>query len=216
MNPPTTATSARPSRRRVALRFVLGVLFLCSLLFGWYYLRGTWATAIPVDPTTPEQGAICRIVQTPEGDREIRTAIVIPVSVATAWKILSNYNEWERLFKTIRERKSTEKLDEHRHHVVSDVMTPLGTIALDFIVTHEQTADGGYLASWDAPTTDLPINRGSIRITPQGPERTLLVYTVRKRYRQYPEFFVNNMLLDTQPDLVRTLSRRMIEIAREQ
>ena len=94
-------------------------------------------------------------------------------------------------------------------------MTPLGTISLDFIITHEEIPSGGYLAWWDAPTDELPINEGTIRITPMGPEETLFVYTVRKQYRQYPSFLVNNMLLNHQPDLVATLAERMLEVADE-
>jgi hypothetical protein len=142
--------------------------------------------------------------------------VVIPVPVETAWKILSNYDEWERLFKTVREKKVAEQLDEHHHHVVSDVMTPLGMISLDFIITHEELPDGGYLASWDAPTKELPVNRGTIRISPHGQDQTLLVYSVRKQYQKYPRFLVNNMLLHQQPDLVGTLRRRMVEVAKEQ
>lgn len=206
--PPST-----PSRYRGIRKFLLGVLFVGFLLFGWYFLRGTWATANPTDPT-PEQGVVSRLVLTPEGDKEIRTAVVIPVPIDTAWKILSNYEEWEKLFKTVRKNKEVTAVDDNHHHVVSDVMTPLGMITLDFVVKHEKTADG-YVASWDAPTAELPTNRGKITLTAQGKDRTLLVYNVRKQYRRYPQFVVNNMLRGSQRDLVHTLSKRMIEIAKE-
>ena len=219
MSAPGTPHDAAPAStqpaRRSPRRFFSGLLLVCVLLFGWYCVRGTWATTNPTDPTTPEQGVTSHLVLTPEGDKEIRTAIVIPVSVDIAWKILSDYEEWERLFKTVRRKQVAEKLDEHRHHVVSDVMTPLGTVSLDFIVYDEPTPEDGHRAWWDAPTADLPVNSGTIRITPKGPNRTLFVYTVRKQWRKYPRFLVNNMLLDQQKDLVRTLSRRMIEIAQE-
>mgnify|MGYP007073180382 CR=1 FL=1 len=100
--------------------------------------------------------------------------------------------------------------------MVSDIVTPLGVLQLDFIVTHEQLANGGYLASWDAPTEELPVNRGTIRVTPQDDGKTLLVYTVCKEYQKYPQFVVYNMLLDHQRDLVETLRDRIMEIAAEQ
>src|SRR5207247_1529017 len=84
-----------------------------------------------------------------------------------------------KLFKTVRRKQRTEPLEGNRRHVVSDVMTPMGTISLDFIVTHEETPDGGYLAWWDAPTRELPINRGTIRISPRGANQTLFGYSVR-------------------------------------
>jgi len=193
---------------------VVGVLLGCGVLFGWYYIRGTWATKNPTYPSSPEDGVTSVIVLNEDGDKEIRTAVVIPVSVENAWKILSNYDEWERLFTTIRASK-TEELDNNRYHVVSEVMTPLGTIKLETIVTHEKIPGGGYRAWWDAPTDELPLNRGSIRVTPQGPEQTLLVYTVLKQYRQYPQFVVYNTLLGHQKDLVGTLRERIIEAAGE-
>ena len=209
------ATKASPQKRPIK-RILCLVLSGCGLLFGWFFVRGTWAASKMVDPTAPEQGVIAKLVLSDDGHREIRTAVVIPVSIAQAWKILSDYDEWEKMFKTVRQKQRTEPLEGNRRHVVSDVMTPMGTITLDFIVTHEETPDGGYLASWDAPTPELPVNRGTIRITPNGPNQTLFVYTVRKKYQQYPAFLVNNMLLKHQPDIVKTLRERMIEAAREQ
>ena len=208
---------AKPAaaRRRIPW-IVLAVALVCLLVFVGYYLRGTWATTSPVVLSSPEQGAVSQLVRAADGQKEIRTAVVIPVSVETAWAILSNYEEWEKLFKTVRRKQATKQLDANRHHVVSDVLTPLGTITLDFIVTHEQTPDGGYLAWWDAPTKELPVNKGAIEIQPLADDRTLLVYTIRKQYRHYPQFLVNNMLYSHQTDLVQTLRERMVEAAKEQ
>jgi hypothetical protein len=213
--PADESAEARDTRPRV-VRWIIGVLLVFLGLFVWYYLRGAWATSNPTYPASAEQGVVSQLVQNAEGRNEIHTAVVVPVPVETAWNILSNYEEWERLFKTVREREPTKQLDENRHHVVSDVLTPLGVLQLDFIVTHEQTPEGGYRAWWDAPTDDLPVNRGEITITPQGPDSTLLVYVVEKKYRQYPQFLVYNLLFDQQADVVGTLRERMLQIAQEQ
>ncbi len=207
------ATTEPRSRRRTPHPHRLAVLALCLALFALAYLRGTWADRSPRDPQGLEDGVISRLVVDEKGDRAIRTAVVLPVSEQAAWKVLCDYNEWERLFKTVRRNKVAEQLDEYHHHVVSEVMTPLGTVSLDFIVTHESTTDGGHLAWWDAPTHQLPVNRGTIRTTPLAADRTLLVYTVVKQWRIYPAFFVNNMLLNQQPDLVATLGKRIVEAA---
>ena len=212
--PVSAANKSTPPKRPIKRILCLVLLGFC-LLFGWYFARGTWAASKMDDPTTPEQGVIAKLVLSDDGHREIRTAVVIPVTIAQAWRILSDYDEWEKMFKTVRQKQRTEPLDGNRRHVVSDVMTPMGTITLDFIVTHEEIPMGGYRASWDAPTRELPINRGEIRITPLGANQTLFVYTVRKKYQQYPEFLVNNMLLKHQPDIVSTLRLRMIEAAKE-
>jgi uncharacterized protein YndB with AHSA1/START domain len=213
--PANVATQKQPPKRPIK-RLLCAVLVGFGALFGWYFVRGTWAASKMDDPTTPEQGVISKLVLSDDGHREIRTAVVIPVSIEQAWRILSDYEEWEKMFKTVRRKQRTEPLEGNRRHVVSDVMTPMGTITLDFIVTHEETPDGGYRAWWDAPTRELPVNRGEIVISPRGPTQTLFVYTVRKQYQQYPAFLVNNMLLKHQPDIVSTLRDRMIEAAREQ
>ena len=187
---------------------------ILTTLFVWFYLRGTSAAANPREPASAEEGVLTRLVLDAEGRREIRTSVVIPVPLETAWSILSDYDEWEKLFKTVRKQRQTEPLDGNRHHVVSQVLTPLGTLELDFIVTHEETADGGYVARWDAPTAELPVNQGTIKITPLGPEQTLFVYSIRKEYRRYPAFLVNNVLLGHQTDLVETLRNRMVAAAR--
>src|SRR5262245_50599364 len=156
----------RPISRRKTPWLILSIVLAGVALFGAYYLRGTWATDKPADVTSPDQGAVSELVLAPDGEKESRTAVVIPVSVETSWRILSNYEEWEKLFKTVRRKQATEKLDGNRHHVVTEVLTPLGTISLDFIVTHEQTPGGGYRAWWDAPTKELPVNKGTIEIKP--------------------------------------------------
>lgn len=210
----TDATQLRGVRRPARL-WLAGVLMACLALFAAYYARGAWTAKLAMDPASTEDGVICQLVRNPDGEEVIRTAVVIPVPIDAAWQILSDYGEWERLFKTIRRKQVAEPIGENQHHVVSDVTTPLGTLSLDFVVTHEQSADGGYLAWWDAPTEELPINKGTIRITPRGDAETLFVYTVHKQYRKYPSFLVNNMLLRHQPDLVRTLAARMEEVARQ-
>jgi uncharacterized membrane protein len=213
---PSEENTESPATRPRIVRWIVGVTLVFAGLFVWYYLRGTWATATPEYPAAAEQGVVSQLVKNTESGNEIHTAVVVPVPVETAWSILSNYEEWERLFKTVREREPTKQLDENRHHVVSDVITPLGVLQLDFIVTHEKTPEGGYRAWWDAPTDDLPVNRGEITIAPQGPDATLLVYVIEKRYKQYPQFLVYNLLFDQQADVVGTLRQRMLEIAQEQ
>lgn len=209
--PPAEPSPERPSRLGLYLLVVLGG---CALLFGWYYWRGT-ATSTAVNPSKPEEGVICQLVSADDGGTDVRTSVVIPVPIEDAWRILSNYAEWERLFTTIRRKQVAEAIGANQHHVVSDVWTPMGTLSLDFIVTHEQTAAGGYIARWDAPVPELPVNRGTIEISPLGADQTLFVYTVRKHYKTYPDVFVNNALLNHQPDLIDTLRKRMIEVAKE-
>ncbi|MCA9239799.1 MAG: SRPBCC family protein [Planctomycetales bacterium] len=215
MDGPTTGVPQVNEARRPARQFLVYVLMALLALFALYFARGAWAAKQAKDPASPQDGVICQLVRDPDGEKVIRTAVVIPVPIETAWRILSDYGEWERLFKTIRRKQLSEPIGENQHHVVSQVTTPLGTLSLDFIVTHEKTADGGYLAWWDAPTDELPINKGTIRITPRGDGETLFVYTVHKQYRRYPSFLVNNMLLRHQPDLVRTLAARMEEVAHQ-
>ena len=217
MSAPLPSKPDKPSNIRKPVRqLMVSAILFCLILFTWFYIRGSWATKNPTDPASPADGVKSVIVQK-DGKKEIRTSVVIPVSVENAWSIISNYEEWERLFSTIhRLDPETGVLDNNRHHVVSDVMTPLGMIKLDFIVTHENTADGGYVAWWDAPTEELPINRGEIRVTPKGSEQTLLVYSIDKQYRKYPQFAVYNVLLGHQTDLVSTLRKRIIEAANKQ
>jgi len=215
---PITASRERVMPKNAWLhtyRFLFGVSAVCVFLFGFYYLRGAWPADIPSDPKSVSDGVRCQLIRTHKDRTEIRTAVVIPVPLETAWRILSDYEEWERLFKTVRRKQITERVGENQHHVVSDVTTPMGTLTLDFIVTHEHLPGGGYRASWDAPTPELPVNEGEMRITPLSPNETLFVYTVRKEYRKYPSFLVNNMLLNHQPDLVATLATRMQEVAKE-
>lgn len=207
-NPPAGQFAHR--MRRILI--TLGAFLIVVMVF---YLRGTVADAVIKDPKTAADGIVTQLLINESGEKYIRTAVVMPVSVATAWKILSDYDEWERLFKTVRRKKVAEPAGENQHHVVTDVMTPMGVISLDFIVTQEELSDGGYRARWNAPTRELPVNKGAIEIHPQGSDQTLLVYSVVKRYQIYPQFVVNNALFGHQLDIVKTLSSRIVEAARK-
>jgi hypothetical protein len=210
---PTDSPKHRlPSNQR---RLALIVLAAFLILAAGFYIRGSRADSVPRNPAKPADGIITQLVINESGESGIRTAVVIPVPVKTAWSILSNYDEWERLFNTVRRKQVAEPLGENQHHVVTDVLTPMGTISLDFIVTQEELDDGGYRARWDAPTNELPVNKGTIEIHPLGSDQTLLVYSVIKRYRKYPQFVVNNALFGHQTDIVKTLSTRIVEVARE-
>ena len=206
------AKNGRRSRKRSVTGILLTGLLSFSLLLGACYLRGTSAVSKMDDPATPEQGALTKIVMSDDGNREIRTAVVIPVAIEQAWEMLSG-DEWQKLFESVRQKEQAGPLEQNRRHVIADVMTPLGTITLDMIVTMEELPGGGYQAWWDAPADDLIIKKGNIRITPQGPGQTLFVYTAQRKYRQYPEFLVNNMLLNHQSDVVNTVQKRMIAAA---
>ena len=198
-------------RLRLAL-FIAAAFFILAAVF---YIRGTVASTVVKDPKTPADGVVTQLLVNESGEKYIRTAVVMPVQVATAWSILSDYDEWERLFKTVRSKKVAEPAGENQHHVVSDVMTPMGVISLDFIVTQDELPDGGYRAIWNAPTRELPVNKGTIEIHPLGADQTLLAYSIVKRYKIYPQFVVNNALYGHQTDIVKTLSARIAEVARK-
>jgi ribosome-associated toxin RatA of RatAB toxin-antitoxin module len=211
MSTPTTA----PRRRRVKKRFLipLVLLALALLFFLGVYVRGTWANGVEHNPQTVAEGPIVQLYRTPQGDVQVRCAILIEAPPDRVWAVIRDYANHPRFLPYI---SNTEVRSEEgdRVYVTATIHSRLwGDWPFAVHVDHKKVSDTEYVASWDEPGEGLSVNRGSWTLTGQGPGRTLAVYALQAEAERYPSFFVRNLLLDR---LARVLTGLRNEVSRRQ
>lgn len=198
-----------PSPRRVRKRWLIAglLLGLLALLLLSVYVRGTWADTVPRNPTTPEAGIVCQLLQTPDGAKQVRCAVVLDAPPPLVWRVVTDYDHFPETFPTITSAEARPEGDG-LFHLNFVLQTPIGPMPVEAQIRHVETPERS-TASWDQPSGDLLVNRGSWEVTPADAGRTLLVYTLEVAVRHYPDFLVRNALLSRQPKIVDAVRRRV-------
>jgi hypothetical protein len=200
-----------PPRRRRWLRkrtIVLGVAALLAAVLVWLVVRGTWADTAPRNPQSSAEGAVAQLYQEPDGRKLVRAALVIDRPADEVWKVVTDYDHFAETFPYERSLQG-EREPGDRYHLSGVLHSQLyGDWAFDVRVRHEETAEGR-VASWEGPTPDLPVHRGSWTVTPLGPDRTLLALAVEMQLRGYPQFWTHNILLNRVKPMVRAVDQRL-------
>jgi uncharacterized protein YndB with AHSA1/START domain len=205
----TTTPAAPPSPNRVKKRYLIPSIIggLALLLMLAAYIRGTWADTAPRNPTSPADGVVCQLLQTPDGAKQVRCAAVLDAAPESVWRVVTDYEHFPEVFPTIA-TATARPLGDGRNHLTFGLSTPIGQLPVEAEIRHEETPDR-FVASWDQPSGQVVVNRGSWVVTPAGSGRTLLVYTLDVKVRPYPDFVVRNVLLSRQPSIVDAVRRRV-------
>lgn len=192
----STATPA-PSRRRVRKRILIPVIVLglVIVVLLWLYVRGTWADSVARNPQTSAEGTVTQLLRTPEGDVQIRCAILIDAPAAKVWDVVRDYANHPRFLPYVSAMEVQPK-EGGRVYLSGAVHSRLwGDWHFAGHVDHKMISDKEYVASWDEPGETMTANRGSWTLTAVGLQ-TLAVYTLQVEAAGYPNFFVRNLLLD--------------------
>jgi uncharacterized membrane protein len=193
----STSTPA-PGRRRVKKRILIPVIVLGMVLVFllWMYVRGTWADTVVRNPQTSAEGTVSQLYRAPQGDVQVRCAILIDAPAAQAWAVVRDYANHPRFLPYV-SALAVEPKDGDRVHVTGTAHSRLwGDWSFEVNVDHKTDPDKEYFASWDEHGAGLAVNRGSWTLTATGPSQTLVVYALQVEAEGYPNFFVRNLLLD--------------------
>jgi uncharacterized membrane protein len=197
MDTAATPTPA-PARRRVKKRILIPaiILILLLLLLVGAYVRGTWAATEVRNPQTAAEGTRTQLYRTPQGDVQVRCAILIDAPAEKVWDTIQDYGNHPTFLPYVTEME-VEPRQEGRVHLKGVAHSRLwGDWPFDVHVDHKQVADKHYVASWDEPNATMPINRGGWDVTGTGPNQTLVVFNLQVEAAGYPNFFVRNVLMD--------------------
>lgn len=212
--PAANATTTLP-RRRVKKRIlipalVLGLLLLFALAA---YMRGTWAASEVHNPQTAAEGTRTQLYSTPTGDKQVRCAILVDAPIEKVWTVVRDYGNHTKFLPHFSEIVVGPP-DGERVHLVGVAHTePWGDWPFSVDMDHKKVSDKEYVASWDNPSETMSINRGSWTLKATGPNQTLLVLALQIEAARYPNFFVNNILMDR---MYRVVSALRDEVNRRQ
>lgn len=213
-------SAAAPGRRRLRKRIFIPliVLALVIAIFLWSYVRGTWADSEARHPRTAAEGTIVQLYRTPEGDVQVRCAMVIDAPANEVWDVIRDYANHPRFFPYVSTMEVVRQ-EGDRVFLTGTVQSRLwGDWSFAMHVDHKEKAgdakgDKEYTATWNDPSPSMPVNRGSWTVTAAGRNRTIVVYALEVEAAGYPNFFVRHLLLNR---LARVVSALGDEVKRRQ
>jgi uncharacterized protein YndB with AHSA1/START domain len=195
--PATQPGRPRRLKKRVLIPVVL--LGLLLLLFAWLFVRGTWADSTARNPHSAAEGPVVQLLTGEPGRKEVRCALIVDRPPAEVWAVLTDYPHFADFFRYVSRIEVKSRTDQEVHLEGLAHSRLWGDWPFEVKVHHQTWPDkGAYVASWDDPDEELPVNRGSWVLEPAGGgrDKTLIVYTLQIETRHYPAFLVRNVLLD--------------------
>jgi uncharacterized membrane protein len=202
--PPSPSPPRRVRKRIVLPAVAIAVLIL---LFGGIWLRGTVASAEEKNPASSTEGVLTQLYLARDGRKVVRCAVVLDRPMEEVWKAVSDYDNFERIFPTIEEVRTNVEPDG-RHRLQCNVTSILGTWPIDVRIRHESSPERR-TASWDEPTGNVIVNRGSWTLSPADQGKTLVIYTLDVEVRPFPDALVRAVLLSRQKTVVEALARHL-------
>jgi ribosome-associated toxin RatA of RatAB toxin-antitoxin module len=189
------------------------VLGLLLVLFGLAYLRGTWASPVARNPETSAEGTITQLYRTPQGDTQVRCAILVDAPAEKVWAVVRDYGNHPSFLPYVSEMTVGPGVGERVHLVGIAHSRIWGDWPFDVHMDHKKVSDKEYVANWDEPSETMTVNRGGWALTATGPQQTLVVFSLQVEAVGYPNFFVRNVVMDR---LYRLVSALRDEVNRRQ
>jgi hypothetical protein len=189
-------------RKRHVIPLVLLGLILAGV--GGIVVRGTWADTEPRNPESSADGIICRLYRPPQGDWQVRCAMVLDHPPEKVWGTITDYKNFADIFSTL-ETAESERLAPGRTRLYGLAHSPIGTWPYD-IVVEEETSPDLWMAHWDGKSGNVQRIVGGWTVTPAGQGKTLLVYSSHVEIKLYPDWLVVNAMLARQPKVMKAVA----------
>jgi ribosome-associated toxin RatA of RatAB toxin-antitoxin module len=209
--PATPSATAQPKRikKRLYIPLILLMLFLAGVAV--LYVRGTWADMTERNPTTSTQGTMTQLHQKPNGNVEVRCAIVVDAPPKDVWAVVKDYDKHSTFLPYVSEVKATKQTDKRLQKIDGIAHSRLwGDWPFTSKVLHEEDpGDGIYSATWSEEDVDVfKINRGGWSVKPidKAGKHTLLVLALQIELKKYPNFLVRNIIMDRLHAVVQAMS----------
>jgi hypothetical protein len=198
-DPPLPPPQGRPRRRRFKKRWLipLGLLALILLALLVAYIRGTWADTVAQNPSSSAQGVIIQLYRNPEGQKQIRCALILDQSPDQVWAVVTDYANHDKIHRYVSKIEVTPK-DNGSFHLLGVAHSSLwGDWPYEVHVFHEEAPElGTYRSWWDEPSGPITLNRGAWSLQPVEGGKTLLIYTLEIEVGGYPTWLIRNLVLD--------------------
>jgi len=202
--PGSPSTPRRLKKRVIVPVAILGAMLV---LFCVVWVRGSFATSEERTPTSSAEGVWSQLWLSPDGRKVVRCSAVVDHPVGEVWKTVTDYENFEKVFPTLKSVKTATEPDGRRR-LSCDVTSILGTWPVNVRIRHQELP-GKNVASWDEPSGDVVVNRGSWALYPAGPGQTRVVYTLDVEVRPFPDPLVRAVLLSRQKTIVEALKNHL-------
>jgi hypothetical protein len=197
----------RLRRGGTLLGLVLGPLAL-ALALGVFVARGTWADERPRLPERVEDGAVCHVCESPGQGKHVRCAMLMPFAMEEVWAAITDYEHLGDVCPCL-DFRAVEREPDGTCRVRATASSGLPeTVPFDLEVRHEQNLFQ-YVSSWDQPSGDVTVNRGSWTLTAKGPSLTLVELAVEVQMNHVPTFVLRNINLRRVAETVRGVDERL-------
>ena len=138
-----------------------------------------------------EEADRLRVVQLPDGAKDVCAAVLLPHSLEEVWEAVTDYDHYGDICSFIRATDVTRGPDGCK--VVGRAKTPLpGDIPFTIELKHEQELFE-YRSTWDEASGDVLVNRGGWVARPMGDRETLLLIRLEVQVRGVPTFLLRNL-----------------------
>jgi ribosome-associated toxin RatA of RatAB toxin-antitoxin module len=205
-----SATPARPPRRarRASIPGLLLLLVLGAV--GYVWVRGTWADSTPADPKSVADGPVCHVYQPAGEHKRVRCAVLLPYPMQKVWSVVTDYEHYADILPYLAdvqvEPKEGEKGVWHMTGKAKSALPGYWDFAIDI---HQEEGTERRVAWWDNPSGEVTLNKGRWELTPDGPDRTLLVLSLEAEVHNYPTFFLRNYFLHRLKRVVQAVEQQL-------
>lgn len=183
-----------PNRRwnkRVVLAGLVAAFLACLLLgFVW---RGVSAGPVPTGPTTEAEGLVSALVALPDGRRVAWAARVLPHPAPQVWAAVTDYPAFPRIFPFLSQVRA---LPEAGGVALEGEVAILGMKVPFAAKVAHQDGPPVWRASWDTPSPQVPVNRGSWTLEDAGNGKTRVIYQLDLELEGWPLAVVRSYLRD--------------------
>jgi ribosome-associated toxin RatA of RatAB toxin-antitoxin module len=171
------------------------------------YARGTWADTAPRDPASPSDGPVSQVLQTPDGGKQVRSAILLPYPREQVWQVVTDYAHYGDFLPYLTDLEVTPA--EGGCHMKGQAKSALPGWWPFAIDIHEEQTPQRWSAGWDQAGDPVRVNKGGWELTPAGEGQTKLVLHLETEVRGTPTFLIRNAYLHRLKEVLRAVERRV-------
>ena len=176
-------------------------LLLLLVLVLVVVVRGTWASADPKNPISPEDGVTCQLFEGADGRKVVRAAVVLNQPLENVWPRLANVEQYPEMFTTIH----NFQIDPAQpNRVKIDVQTFWGMKHLEGKMKREDSG-GKHVLTFEDLQGGADVHLLRLTLTGHGEKQSLLVYEVDADVPGYPTFLVRNVFRSRNAAVLRMI-----------
>lgn len=183
---------------------------LLLLLGGGLLIRDILRTrpSVAPDPDDAAQGVRCAVRRLPDGTFPVRCALVLNHPRERVWSVITDYDHYTGIFPYLTACSGTREDDTHYKMNATASSPVYSSWPFTATIEHRKT-EPLWATAWNDASGKITIERGSWTMAQLDANRTLLSYTLELQIKHVPALFVDNILLDNLPKVLRAVQTHL-------